>query len=181
MRNIVEFKVVKNKIDFWLYFLTNNFPEALDEQTDMTIADMILDKYYLEEEWINQFTKYYDGVFEDNDGYIDTPNTIQIDLSTEKGLFIEFHPGDTIYFIDTEQIGATGSHYAIKKISWKKFIQYTNDLEVLEKLLLLPMVYIKEQQIVELKSFLLEAMNKIAIEKEEQLGICNAIIENCLI
>ncbi len=43
--------------------------------------------------WWDNFTKYYDGVLEESDGYVDEPETLICELAPAQTLKIEFHPG----------------------------------------------------------------------------------------
>lgn len=179
MRNVIDYMEVRENNHFWLYFLMNNFPESLDDQTDQTISEIISDHYEIDKEWVDHFTGYDDGVFDENDGYVENPTTLKIPLSTANNLFIEFHPGDTIYFIDHHEIGRTGPHYSIQKINWEAFCHYTQDLDNREKLLLMPMVTVKITEKELLEKLIYDCLNMVQIEREFA-KISDAIIENCL-
>ena len=55
-------------------------------------------------------------------------------------LKIEFHPGDTVYYINDKQIACTGGHYNIQVIPFKKLLNSIKDKQVF--LLLLPLAVI---------------------------------------
>lgn len=109
-------EIINNK-SFWSYFLSVNFPNAYDETTDTDISEL-LDEY--DNKWIHEFTQYSEEIFDENDGYVDNPNTIELNLNGHD-FMIEFHPGDTVYFIDGQQTGCTGAHFIIKKIDFQLF------------------------------------------------------------
>ena len=58
---------------------------------------------------------------------------------------MEFHPGDTVYFINNKKIGCTGPHFQIQIFSFADLMEYmkTNGREIF--LLLLPLTYIKKE------------------------------------
>ena len=71
------------------------------------MTELIQEKCILDKDWIDNLTSYYDGVFDENDGYVDTPKAVAIKLSNGDEFCVEFHPGDTIYYINDVQIGCT--------------------------------------------------------------------------
>lgn len=182
MRKIIKFSEVQNKKDFWIYFLMSNFPESLDIESDETICDIISEKYNISSKWIDSFTGYYEGVFEEKDGYIDNPNTIKIQLDELNYWYIEMHPSDTIYFLNNIEIGCTGAEYFIRNIYWDDLKKYIHNLTNKEKILLLPMVIINKKQREELFEIIYITLNELqlGIEKEDLIRICYGIIENCL-
>ena len=56
----------KNK-KFWTGFIISSFPTSLNEETDMTLYELIEENemVHIDINWWNDFTKYYDGVFEE--------------------------------------------------------------------------------------------------------------------
>ena len=92
---------------------------------------------------VHDFTGFYEGVFDINDGYIDVPKTVKIFLDNDNEFYVEFHPGDTLFFLNNEIIGSTGPHYQIRKIPFLSFLNYSKRLSNVEKLLLLPMADIR--------------------------------------
>lgn len=106
------------------------------------MTELIQEKCILDKDWIDNLTSYYDGVFDENDGYIDTPKAVAIKLSNGDEFCVEFHSGDTIYYINDIQIGCTGSSYMIRNISLAQFYEYTSNMNDIEKIFLLPMVKI---------------------------------------
>ena len=92
------------------------------------MAELIQEKCILDKDWIDNLTSYYDGVFDENDGYIDTPKAVAMKLSNGDEFCVEFHPGDTIYYINDIQIGCTGSSYMIRNISLAQFYEYISNM-----------------------------------------------------
>lgn len=178
MRKLVDYEEIKNNSSFWVMFLASNFPESLDDKTDKTLSEIMSDNYSVNREWVDNFTGYYEEVFTENDGYIEDPNTLIIKLSTSNSLFIEFHPGDTIYFIDDNEIGCTGPEYVIRKINWTEFCKYTETLSSGEKILLLPMLAFDNEDQELLQQVIYEGLRVTGIKEADFEIICNAIMEN---
>ena len=93
--------------------------------------------------WWDNFIKYYDGVLEKSDGYVDEPETLICELAPTQTLKIEFHPGDTVYFINDKQIACTGGHYNIQVIPFKELLNSIKNRQIF--LLLLPLAVIDNQ------------------------------------
>ena len=181
MRKLINYDTIKNEKDFWLIFLMGSFPESLDNETDETLSEIISGLYGYNRQWADDFTGYYDGIFDECDGYIDDPTTLEIELSTGEKLYIEFHPGDTIYFINDEEIGCTGPEYFIHKLDWQKYVSYTHSLSCEQKLLLMPMLAVKDGEKNELNQIIVDGLKATgAIKEADYERICGAIIENCL-
>jgi len=180
MRKIIKIEEIRENKNFWLYFFVSNFPESLDEDSDSTLTEIIQENYTISKGWVDKLTKNYDGVFDENDGYVADPNTLQLAVCDNNKIFIEYHPGDTIYYINDTQIGCTGPHYIIKKISWDDYSNYFKDLSSDIKLLFSPMVYITEVDIEELCSLVEIGLQKAEVSAEHYELICNAIVKNCL-
>ena len=180
MRKFVNYETIRHEDDFWLIFLMANFPLSCycdDEDLNYFISH----NYEYHDQWMDEFTGYYDGIFDECDGYLDDPTTLEIELSTGEKLYIEFHPGDTIFFIDDKEIGCTGPHYLIHKIDWSQFISYTNSLSSDKKMLLLPMLFIRDEERTDLRRTIVEGLKKINVIKESDYEtIGNFIIHNCL-
>lgn len=182
MRKLINYDMIKNEKDFWLIFLMGCFPESLDNETDETLSEIISGLYGYNRQWADNFTGYYDGIFDECDGYIDDPATLEMELSTGDKLYIEFHPGDTIYFINDEEIGCTGPEYFIHKLDWQEYVSYTYSLSCDMKLLVLPMLAVKDGEKDGLKQIIVDGLKAIDVIKESDYErICGAIIENCFV
>lgn len=131
---------------FWIGFTASAFPTALDEETDMTLTELIDKNKAADIVWWNDFTKYYDGVFEEADGYVDEPETLVCRLTSVQTLKIEFHPGDIVYYINDKQIACTGPEYKIHIFPWAELLKYAegrSDNRLF--LLLLPLAVIRRE------------------------------------
>jgi len=51
---------------------------------------------------------------DETDGYIDNPETVICNLTATQTIKIEFHPGDTVYYVNDKQIACTGGEYNIQ-------------------------------------------------------------------
>lgn len=180
MRKILDINEMMENKNFWLYFFISNFPESLDEDSDSTLTEIIGENYVISKDWVDKLTQNYDGVFDESDGYVAEPNTLEIVVCDNNKILIEYHPGDIIYYINDIKIGCTGPHYIIRKISWKDYSNYFRDLDNDIKLLFLPMVYITVENINELCSLVEIGLQKAEVSTKHYELICNCIIENCL-
>ena len=96
---------------FWAYFLSTSYPNALLEKTDQPMYDLVGQVLPVDVQWTDAFTQYYDGVIEERDGYLDAPTTLEAPLDGGDTLKIEFHPGDTLFFLSDTELGSTGPHH----------------------------------------------------------------------
>ena len=83
MKQIIEYVELLSNSNFIPWFLMTNFPEGIDNSKECSLTELIQEKCILDKDWIDNLTNYYDGVFDENDGYIaiavDTKNkTINI-------------------------------------------------------------------------------------------------------
>ena len=145
--------------DFWVGFMATSFPTALEEEMDMSLTDLMIENGMCNRSWWDNFTKYYDGVLEKSDGYVDEPETLICELTPTKTLKIEFHPGDTVYFINDEQIACTGGHYNIQVIPFKEVLNFIKDRLIF--LLLLPLAVIDKQDKDEATQIISNALHEI--------------------
>ena len=131
---------------FWTGFVATSFPTALDEETDSSLAEIIEEEETTDSNWWGNFTKYYDGVLEEADGYIEKPQMLICHLTEAQTLKIEFHPGDTVYYINDRQIANTGGEYQIQIFPLADLLRYReggNDNRMF--LLLLPLTVITNE------------------------------------
>lgn len=174
MKQIIEYTELLSNSNFMPWFLMNNFPEGIDK------IELIQEKCILDKEWIDNLTGYYDGVFEKNDGYIDTPKAVVIKLSNGDEYCVEFHPGDTIYYINDNQIGCTGPSYMIRNIPLAQFIEYTSNMSNSEKIFLLPMVKISCEEKDELENVIKLTLSTADLQGCSVEDVCTCILENSL-
>lgn len=174
--------IINNK-DFWLYFFSTNFPNAYDEESNITLGEYINDKYNISKTWVNELTKYYKEVFDLNDGYVDEPKMILLELNNQDAFKIEFHPGDTIYYLNDKKIGCTGPDFMIHNISWEQFKQFTLNFKYVDIImfLILPMVYISKSETDEFIKFIEEKMPLLPFDKEDSSLISNCMLENLIL
>lgn len=131
---------------FWTNFFATSFPTSLDEETDMSLSEMIEENCSTDTEWWKKFTKYYDGVLDESDGYIDNPEIVICNLTATQTLKIEFHPGDTVYYVNDKQIACTGGEYSIHIFPFTNLLKYAEEINGNRIFfLLLPLTIIKKQ------------------------------------
>ncbi|MCR2048813.1 hypothetical protein NSB25_16185 [Acetatifactor muris] len=47
--------------NFWVGYMATSFPTALDEETDMSLTELMTENGMRDTSWWDNFTKYYDG------------------------------------------------------------------------------------------------------------------------
>ena len=157
-RKIVDHKSLLSNPSFINWFLMSNFPEGIDVDEDVSLSE-ILSSGPIDKQFIDDLTQYYDGVFDEYDGYVECPNAIRLDLNGN-AYEIEFHPGDTVYYLNGEQLGCTGPEYFTKRIPLGQYKEFAAGLSSKEQLFLLPM------------------LKAAAEEREEVFQIMDEIMQN---
>lgn len=173
----IDIKLFENSKNLLLWFITVNFPEGYDEEQDISFVEFMEENYEFDDDEINMVTQYYDGVFDENDGYVDDPNVIAINLSNGKKFSVAFHPGDIEYYIDDEIIGCTGPHYTIRKIPYEEYVRMVSGLSSFEKLFVLPMVCVTDEHVDMLEKEIELILSDVHIEDAENI-ICSFILSN---
>ena len=157
---------------FWYGFFASSYPNGYDEELDMSVEEIVGE--LADPDWWDEFTGYYDGVFEECDGYLEEPHTIKFELAADQKLTIEFHPGDIVYHINGEVIGSTGPH-------WKLQVLEYADLKRLEGLecgnelfwLLLPLVKAANDEEQAVRIMLMQKLQELfPADICEKLAVC---------
>ena len=78
-RKTVDHISLLSDTDFTNWFLMTNFPEAIDRDEDVSLSEL-LSTSPVDKEKIDLLTQYYDGVFDEYDGYVECPNSVRLDL-----------------------------------------------------------------------------------------------------
>ena len=179
MRKIIDISVFSSNKQLMQWFIMSNFPESYSSEKDISLMEYFQLNYDIDINIVHDFTGFYEGVFDINDGYIDVPKTVKIFLDNDNEFYVEFHPGDTLFFLNNEIIGSTGPHYQIRKIPFLSFLNYSKRLSNVEKLLLLPMVYFENEKENDFLSTI-KPIIKLSIVKEEDVEIISLFIaQNC--
>ena len=165
---------------FVRWFLMMNFPEGMDVAEGCSLFELMEEKCTLDTAFIDHLTGYYEGVLEENDGYVDTPKRVIIPLDTGDEFSVEFHPGDTIYFMNGNEIGCTGGHYKIRKLSLAQFLMYTAHMQECRKLFLLPMVKISSGEKENMTKIIQSVICNFDLQACSAEKVCACILENCL-
>lgn len=180
MRQMIEISELLSNDNFLTWFLMMNFPEGIDPSRDCTLFEMMQEEYTVDETWADDLTGYCEGVLDESDGYIEDPKAIMLRLSTGDYFCMEFHPGDTLYYINDNEIGCTGPSYEIRKLSLPQFYAYTRDLGDLETLFLLPMLRITDTEKEELTKMIQSILGRADFTQYPINDVCTCIVENCL-
>ena len=179
MRKINDISVFSTNKQLMLWFIMSSFPESFCAEKDISIMEFVQLNYDIDINIVHNFTEYYDGVFDINDGYVDNPNAIMISLDLNKELYVEFHPGDTLYFLNDKILGSTGPHYQIRKVSFLSFITFCDKLSLVEKLLLLPMVFFKKEEEAAFLSTIKPIIKHSYVKEDDVDIILSFIAHNC--
>lgn len=133
--------------DFWQYYFCVNYPNGYDEELDLAVSDILSQEKPANIDWINEFTQYDEARFLANDGYEEEPTTLETKLRDGECIKIEFHPGDTLFFINDQEIGCTGPHWKLQAIPYGKLesILEQENGEILF-FLLLPMALVSAEE-----------------------------------
>lgn len=154
--HVIDLKdILFNNIKFWAFFLSVNYPCAVLEEMGYSMYDLVTQVLSVDIKWSEEFTQYYGGVFDEADGYLDNPTTLITPLGKENYLKIEFHPGDTIFYINEVEIGCTGPHWEVGKIPYsqmKEILSLENGPVLFQ--LLLPMAILMPNEITDIKPVL---------------------------
>lgn len=174
---------------FWFYFLETAFPNGYNEEKDISVGEIIEKVFNMDvnkaTNWVNNFTGYYEGVMDESDGYLENPNVLTIKLAQDIFLNIEFHPGDTIYYFNSIQIGCTGPHWQLYCLTWNELVEISN--KALDSdyifLLLLPITAItNEDNLEKISKLIIEKISVFkGISHEMDMGLVDAIIEGLYI
>ncbi len=168
---------------FWAYFLSVNYPCSLHKETDCTMADFVEKVMPINIEWSDCFTQYDKNpdVFDESDGYLDHPTTLTTSLGSLGNLKIEFHPGDTIFFLNNNEIGCTGPHWVLSKIPYQT-IKNVLELEYGEVLfeLLLPMAILESEEVEKIKPILEKHFLELGFAGRNLLQIVDCLISGII-
>ena len=156
---------------FWRGYFLIGYGEAYCEELDMSIWDM--EEEIIRDgdlEYWNEFTGWYEGIIEESDGYLDEPAYFETYIDAmNRTLKIEFHPGETVYFLDGEEVGCIGPHsvtrHPLSFIAMKSILDgaYGDILFFL----LFPMVELAEEDRVEAGELFLSRLVSTAVFDEK--------------
>lgn len=174
----IEFESVRNNRYFWLYYISTAFPNAYDEETEVSLSELIYEEYdtHDAQEWSNNFVQYIDEDME----YIDTPNTIELSLNGNN-FRTEFQPFETVYYLNDKEIGNTGGHFKLHTLSWKNFnnmITGADDMLIL--LMILPMLALEESEISQVRKIIRDGISLLDFRSEHIEKITDMIISGLL-
>ena len=181
MREYIEYSDLIESESFVIWYLMHSFPAGVTKDDDALVE--IMDENYgeaIDVRVIDELTGYYQWVSAENDGYIDNPKTLTLALSSGDKLFIELHPGDTLYFLNDELLGSTGPEYKIQRITLDGFFGYTNGMNDFEKMLILPMIKIRKDESEDFLEIVASVLKSAGIDESDTVDICDCIVSNCL-
>ncbi len=168
--------IINNKF-FWLYFISTSFPNAMDEELDISLADFIYENYdcISAQKWVDSFVQFSEDILNENDGYVDDPNTIDL-LLNKNNFRIEFHPYATVYIFNNEKIGVTGGNFKIRTLSWENFnLLINNCTNPKIPLLILPVLALDKSMIPKVKEIISTGLSLLNF-KDEHINIISEMI-----
>lgn len=179
METIIEVEELKKYSPFfWSFFFCACFPNGYLESDDIEICDYIQENYGIDMEWVHLWTKYNPKVFDENDGYVESPRTLIAELNGNFKLSIEFHPGDTIFYLNGQKIGCTGPHFQLYGIAWNQFIKLTMGRPAEVAFALLPMAYFVPSQYHIAEQWIKEKFLELPFEGNQDTVLLKCILEN---
>lgn len=180
MKKIDTDHIIGNEF-FWLYYISASFPQAYDEESDTALSDFLYENYpelsdEKCEEWIDELVQFSEDAADENDGYIDDPNTIEL-LLNNNSFKIEFHPCATVYILNNEEIGAAEGEYKLRTLSWENFSLLTeNCADPKIPLLILPVLALEEPMIPKAREIIKKGLNLLCFKKDHIDKIAEMII-----
>lgn len=166
---------------FWSYFLSTSYPCAYLDEQDCQLYELVAEVLPVDPDWSDDFTQYYDGVMEEMDGYVENPTTVAVPISDTEILTIAFHPGDTIYYINKEEIGCTGPHWKLWTIPYqrvKSLLSLENGAVLFH--LLLPMAVVEPEEAADLKSILEMQFQTLGFLPKKALRAADCLISGII-
>lgn len=157
---------------FWYTFFASSYPNGYDEELDMSVEEIVGE--LADSDWWDEFTGYYEGVFEECDGYLDEPRTMEFELAVDQKLTIEFHPGDIVYYVNGEVLGCTGPHWKLQVIPFAE-LQKLEEVSGGNELfwLLLPLAKVAADEEQEVGMVLEQKLQELfPAEVCEKLAVC---------
>ncbi len=164
---------IENK-EFWSSFFAVSYPNGYDEDMDLSVEEIV--SQFADMEWWDDFTGYDEEVFEENDGYLEEPMSVEAILDGNRTLKVEFHPGDILYYINGENVGSTGPHWKLQIFDFTEIVQLlTKENGEIAFLLLLPLARILANDVSEA-----EKRIEVMLEKLFDTSVCEDIVR-CLV
>lgn len=180
MKKIDIDSIIGNEF-FWLYYISTAFTNALDEESDTALSDYMYENYEQlsdakYEEWIDDFVQFSEDAMDENDGYIDEPNTVEL-LLNDNSFKIEFHPGATVYIFNNEEIGTVEGEYRLRTLSWENFnLLITGCADPKIPLLILPVLALEKPMIPKARRIIKKGLELLELKKEHIDKIAEMII-----
>ena len=141
---------------------------------DLSVEEIV--SQFADMEWWDDFTGYDEEVFEENDGYLEEPMSVEVILDGNRTLKVEFHPGDILYYINGESVGSTGPHWKLQVFDFAEIAQFlTKENGEIVFGLLLPLARISANDVSEA-----EKRIEVMLEKMFDISVCEDIVR-CLV
>lgn len=159
VRKFLAEKIPTNP-EFWFCYLVSSFGQ-IGEPFE---ADFLNKTFNINEKsalaWWDSLTGYSEE-FEESEENVENPNSIPIEFQNHVNLIIEFHPGNTYYFLENHlskeeaAIGDIGGHWALPMLRWDEVVLLSKNVKPVTEienyssfvmLLLLPCVWLTKDE-----------------------------------
>ena len=68
-------------LNFWINYFSCYYQNGYNELNDISVSEHIEDLYTEKvQNWWEQFTRYYEDVLDESDGYLDNPTTLEEEM-----------------------------------------------------------------------------------------------------
>ena len=115
----ISFYEIDN-LSFWINYFGCSYLNLYDEEEEASVSEL-MEELCTEEvcEWWEKFTGW-DTWSIWYSSPLDDPAFLEAPLPQGRTLKIEFHPGDTLYYVNGEKIGSTGPHWKLGTVPYKE-------------------------------------------------------------
>ncbi|MGN7823673.1 Imm19 family immunity protein [Chitinophaga sp. 22536] len=145
-------------------FLLAQFPFASDDELEMTLTDYLPEIFDMPAgEWLDELTGPAEG---DWKGY-----TYMHRLNETVTFYAEFHPHETVYFLNDTYLGNTGGHFHLSLLSWEELQAIVNNDRTDPSLLfwlLLPLAVGKESEQSAIAAAIGEHLKATALDLQDE-------------
>jgi hypothetical protein len=175
-KNDIEF----DNLNFWYYYILPF--RGGDDQKELNLDDAIRDvveiKKYVPtfKEWYNEFCPKEKA---DSDGLFENPKVIAATLTEDIRFAIEFHLGETTFYINNIYIGNLGGHFEAWFLTFKELMAF--DKYEMLFLLFLPMTGIEENERELAEALVSEKLKSISMYAEQSDYIAKCIVNGLIV
>lgn len=110
---------------FWTAYLCASFGQIGDPLDPGVVCSAFDVTEEAAQAWWRRFTGMYDGIFDESDGWLDSPAGVIVPIAGNLRLEVETHPGGTEYYLGTKgsaryMLGECGGHWRLPMLRWSE-------------------------------------------------------------